>query len=892
MTVDGNNVTSVSSDGIMPVSLKDEMEKSYLDYAMSVIVARALPDVRDGLKPVHRRIIYSMNEMGNVHNKPFRKSATTVGYVIGHYHPHGDTAVYETMVRLAQPFSMRDRLVIGQGNFGSMDGDPPAAMRYTEARLSKISSVMTEDLDKDTVDFQPNFDESTKEPCLLPARFPNFLVNGANGIAVGMATNVPTHNLGEVIDACLMLLDNPNAELDQLLTVIKGPDFPTGGIILGRSGIASAYRTGRGSIIIRAKTKIEEFRKDREAIIVTEIPYQVNKAKLIEKIAELVNSKTIEGISDLRDESDRDGVRVVIELKKDVNASVMLNQLYRNTQLQISFGVNMLALHNGRPRLMNLKEVLDAFLEFRNEVVVRRTRFELNKFRDRAHVLLGLVIAVANIDEVIRIIRSSESPAVAKERLMSIDWDADEVEPLIKLVDDPNSIYGDGKCRLTDIQAQAILDLKLHRLTGLERSKISDELNELSVKIKDYLDILGSHERIIQIIRDELTKVKEEFATLRLTQIEENADEIDDEDLIQKEDMVVTVSNTGYIKRVPLNTYRAQHRGGKGKTGMTTKDEDFVHDIFVANTHTLVLFFSTLGIVYQMKVYKLPLSTPHSKGKALINLFSIKENEALSTVLALPDDQSEWDDYDVVFATSCGTIRRNKLKDFTNIQSKGKIAMKLENGERLISVALCKGDQDILISTRYGKSLRFPVNSLRVFNSRNSIGVRAMKLLGDDEVISMAILNNGTSTSEEREEYIRYSNWLRRSSGEIVEDTDSALEPPAKYEEMKSLEQFFLTVTEKGYAKRTSSFEYRTSGRGGQGIRNIDVCEKNGKVVSVFPVEDNDDVMLVTDSGKLIRCHVNDIRITGRSAQGVILFRVGNGEKVVSAARLADADNE
>ncbi|MBO4405280.1 MAG: DNA gyrase subunit A [Alphaproteobacteria bacterium] len=875
----------MENEDIVPVDLGKEMRRSYLDYAMSVIVARALPDVRDGLKPVHRRIIYSMTECGNDYNKPFRKSARIVGDVMGKYHPHGDSAIYETMVRMAQPFSMRVPLINGQGNFGSMDGDSAAASRYTEARLTKVAHKLTEDLYSDTVDFQPNYDGSEREPVLLPARFPNFLVNGANGIAVGMATNVPSHNLGEVVDACVMLIDNPDATLEEIMTVLPGPDFPTGGIILGKGGIISGFKTGRGSIAVRAKTHIEKIRKDREAIVATEIPYQVNKAKMIEKIASLVNEKVIEGISDIRDESDKDGVRVVIELKKDINADVVLNQLYRATPLQSSFGINMLALHNGRPKLMGLIEILRAFVEFRTEVVLRRTRFNLNKTRDRAHVLIGLAIAVANIDEVIRIIKTSKDSAAAKATLTSVDWDAAEIEPLIKLVDDPNSIYSDGKCKLTEVQAQAILDLKLHRLTGLERTKISDELAQLSDQIKDLLSVLASRARVMEIVRKELTEVRDEFATPRITSIEENDMDLDDEDFIQKEDMVVTISHSGYIKRVPLNTYRAQNRGGKGKTGMTTKDEDFVQDVFVANTHTPVLFFSTMGIVYQMKVYKLPQGTPQSKGKALVNLFPTKADESLATALALPDDPSTWDDYDVVLATSRGTIRRNNLSVFANINSKGKIAMKLEN-EKLIAVALCKSGMDILISTKLGKSVRFPVDSLRVFSSRNSVGVRAIKLLGDDEVISMAVLNNGTSTAEEREEYVRYSNWLRRTGEEL--DLEQKMDPPAKYEEMKGLEQILMTVTEKGYAKRTSSFEYRTMSRGAQGVKNLDMSSKNGKVIAVFPVNEEDDVMLITDGGKLIRCPVSGVRITGRATQGVIFFKVGKDEKVVSAVRLVD----
>lgn len=872
---------------IIPVPIDEEMQKSYLDYAMSVIVARALPDVRDGLKPVHRRIVYSMTESGFEYGKPFRKSARIVGDIMGKYHPHGNIATYETMVRMAQPFAMRECLVNGQGNFGSMDGDSAAADRYTEARLAKIAQCFTDDLYCDSVDFQPNYDESLMEPKVLPTRFPNFLVNGANGIAVGMATNVPTHNLGEVVDACIALIDNPDLTIEELLQIVPGPDFPTGGIIIGRGGIASGYKTGRGSITIRAKTHVEEIRKDRYAIVATEIPYQVNKAKMIERIAACVNEKIIEGVSDLRDESDREGVRVVIELKKDANSDVVLNQLFRNTQMQITFGINMLALINGRPRLFSILEVLKIFIEFREEVVVRRTRFNLNKARDRAHILIGLAIAVANIDEVVNIIKSSPDPNTAKMRLMSIDWEASDIEPLINLVNDLHSICIGGKCKLTETQTQAILDLKLQRLTGLERTKISEELAALGEQIKDLLDILRSPQRVYAIIREELQKVKADFANPRRTLIEEAGEDLEDEDFIQKEDMVVTISNTGYIKRVPLSTYRAQKRGGKGRTGMETKEEDFVHDLFVANTHTPVLFFSTTGIAYKMKVYKIPLSGPKTRGKALVNLLPIKENEALSTVLALPDE-SEWNDYDVVFATSTGTVRRNKLSDFANVKASGKIAMKFEGDEKLVSVALCKDGMDVMLASKMGKCVRFSVSELRVFNSRSSTGVRAMKLVPGDEVISMTMLNNGNLTPEEREEYVRYSNWLRRSKEEMV--VDQVMTPPAKYEEMKNIEQMILTITEKGLAKRTSSFEYRTSGRGVQGVKNIDMSVKTGKVVAVFPVSDNDDVMLVTDSGKLIRCPVDNIRITGRMAQGVILFRVDRDEKVVSAVRLVDGD--
>jgi DNA gyrase subunit A len=864
------------------------MKRSYLDYALSVIVSRALPDVRDGLKPVHRRIIYSMTENGYVHDKPFRKSARVVGDVIGKYHPHGDSSIYEAVVRMAQPFSMGEVLIKGQGNFGSVDGDPAAAMRYTEVKLSRIASCLTEDLYRDTVDFRPNYDESLQEPTVLPTKFPNLLVNGAGGIAVGMATNIPPHNLGEITDACVLLIDNPDATADDIAAVVKGPDFPTGASIVGRSGILSAFRTGRGSVIIRARAKVEEIRKDRFAIIVTEIPYQVNKARLIEKIASLVNEKTLEGISDLRDESDREGIRIVIELKKDANPSVVLNRLYRDTALRTSFGVNMLALRDGRPQLMNLKEILEAFIAFRREVTTRRTVFELNKIRDRAHILIGLAAAVANIDRVIGIIRSAPNPESAREKLTGIDWPAEEVEPLILLVNDPNSFCANGRFRMTDVQAKAVLDLKLHRLTALERTKISDELTQSAKEIKDLLDILGSEARVMAIIREECLRVKAEFATPRRTLLEEDdGNESEDEDFIQREEMVVTFSNGGYVKRVPLSTYRAQKRGGKGKTGMTTREEDFVRDLFVADTHTPVLFFIDSGIVYQTKVYKLPLSTPQSRGKALVNLFPMKQEETVAAILALPEDPEAANSLYIVFATSKGNVRRNRLTDFTDIRANGKIAMKPEGGEKLISAAVCRGDSDILISTKFGKCVRFPLSELRVFSGRASTGVRAVKLLGDDEVISMTVLNNDKSTVEEREDYVRYSNRLRRSKEEIISDIG---EPPARYEEMKKAEQTLLTVTENGFAKRTSSFEYRTCRRGTQGVKNIEMDSKNGKVVAVFPAEEEDEIMLVTDGGKLIRCSADEIRITGRATRGVIVFRAGEGEKVVSAVRLADKD--
>lgn len=871
------------------VSLEEEMKRSYLDYAMSVIVSRALPDVRDGLKPVHRRILYGMHEGGCDFNKPYRKSARIVGDVMGKYHPHGDSPIYESMVRMAQPFAMRTVLVDGQGNFGSMDGDSAAAMRYTEARLAKIAHKLLEDIGNNTVDFQPNYDESTIEPKVLPASFPNLLVNGASGIAVGMATNIPTHNLGEIIQACIILIDNPTADIQDIIKVMPGPDFPTGGIILGQNGILSAFKTGRGSLLIRSRCTIEETKKDKFAIIVTEIPYQVNKARLIEKIAEVVNNGIVEGISDLRDESDKDGVRIVIDLKRDAVPDVVLNQLYRHTTLQTSFGVNMLALYNGMPKLMDIVYILRAFIAFRVEVVIRRCKFELEKIRDRAHILIGLAIAVENIDEIIIMIKTSPDASTAKSRLLSMVWNSNEVAPLIALVDDPHNIVENGTCKLTETQAQAILDLKLQRLTALEREKISNELKELSSKIKDLLEILSSQSRVLEIVRSELQEIGREFSTPRKTSIEQSDASIEDEDLIQREDMVVTVSNSGYIKRVPLSSYKAQKRGGKGKTGMTTRDEDFVHDLFVASTHTIILFFSTSGIVYQMKVYKLPLATPASRGKAIINLLPISSGETISTVMALPEDKTSWEDLSVVFATSNGTIRRNKLTDFINIKSGGKIAMKLDNGEKLIAVAVCNNNSDILISSKMGKCVRFSVSDLRVFSGRTSTGVRSIKLLGDDEVISMSILYSGKSTPEEREQYVKYANFIRRSSEEIL--SEGQPDAPKNYEEMKKYEQMLLTITEKGYGKRTSSYEYRTTSRGAQGVKNIEISSKNGNVIAVLPVEDNDDIMLVTDSGKLIRCNVKDIRITSRGAQGVIVFRIDKNEKVVNAVRLLEKDD-
>ncbi len=878
---------------IAPVTIEEEMKRSYLDYAMSVIVARALPDVRDGLKPVHRRILFSMREANNEWNRAHRKSARTVGDVMGKYHPHGDSAIYDAMVRMAQDFSMRLPLIDGQGNFGSMDGDPPAAMRYTEARLAKAANALLDDIDKDTVDFQANYDDTAREPTVLPARFPNLLVNGAGGIAVGMATNIPTHNLGEVVSACIAYIDDPDITIDELMRHIPGPDFPTGGLILGRAGIREAYHTGRGSITMRGRVAVEEIRKDREAIVVSEIPYQVNKARMIERIAETVRDKIIDGISDLRDESDRDGVRVVIELKRDAMAEIVLNQLYRFTPLQTSFGVNMLALNGGKPLLMNLKDVIAAFVAFREQVVLRRTAFELGRTRERAHVLVGLAIAVANIDAVIALIRRSPDPNTAREELMGRAWPARDVEPLIKLIDEPGrSVAEDGTYRLSEAQARAILDLRLQRLTGLERDKIAEELQELAKSILDFLDILESRKRRLDILRSELTEVKTEFATPRRTTLEELEFEHDVEGLIQQEDMVVTVTHGGYIKRVPLAAYRAQRRGGKGRAGMATRDEDFVSRLFVADTHRPVLFFSTRGTVYKTKVYKLPEGTPQSRGKALVNLLPLQEGEKISTVLPLPADEASWATTDILFATAGGDVRRNKLSDFINVKASGKIAMKLAEGDRLIGVSTCTEAEDVLLATRRGRCIRFPVTDLRVFSSHTSTGVRGIRLRKEDEVISLSVLHHMYADTAERESFLKAAAVLRRAGDEPAVEGAEPVEPPARFEELKAEEEFILAVTANGYGKRSSAYEYRITGRGGQGIANIERSERNGDVVAAFPVADGDQIMLVTDGGQLIRCPVHDIRIAGRKTQGVVLFKVAEGERVASVAHLAEEEQE
>ena len=893
--------TGVVVNDIMQTAIEEEMRKSYLDYAMSVIVARALPDVRDGLKPVHRRILFSMYENGYDYNKPFRKSARIVGDVMGKYHPHGDSSIYEAMVRMAQDFSMRVPLISPQGNFGSMDGDKAAAMRYTEARLAQSAHWMLEDIDRDTVDFMPNYDESCQEPVVLPARFPNILVNGSGGIAVGMATNMPPHNMAEVLSACIATIDNPDITVDELIGYVPAPDFPTGGVILGRGGARSAYETGRGSVIIRGRCSIEEIKKDKTAIVVTEIPYQVNKAEMIMKIAELVKDKVIDGISDLRDESDRQGVRVVIELKKDAFPDVVLNQLYKYTPLQSSFGMNMLALNNGRPELMNLKQIISAFLDFREEVVRRRTAFDLNKARDRAHVLVGLAIAVANLDKVVEMIKTAPDPNVAKEQLMSERWAAKDVEALIQLIDEPDRKVENGIYMMSEAQAKAILELKLSRLTGLERDKIHAEVGELAALIKGYLETLSSREKILAIIREELEAVKAQFPEGRRTTIEDAEFEQDMEDLIPREQMVVTTTNTGYIKRVNLNTYRAQHRGGKGRAGMSTRDEDTVTNLFVARTHSPLLFFSTRGIVYKMKTYRLPEGSPQSLGKALINLLPLQQGETISTIMILPETEEECEKLTVMFATAAGTVRRNKLSDFWRVNQNGKIAMKLDEGDKLVGVAICDDNQDILLCAKNGKCVRFPVEDVRVFASRASTGVRGMKLAKGDEVMSMSVLKHAKAEIDKRDAYLKEAAARRRAAGLATEDdaveTESATNTvltPEEIDKMAADEEFILTLTSAGYGKRTSAYEYRITSRGTQGVTNIktDEGKRAADVIASMPVKSGDHLMLVTDGGQLIRTRVDDIRIAGRATMGVIVFRLSKDEKVVSATCVADMGDE
>jgi len=892
---------------IRPVSITDEMKRSYLDYAMSVIVSRALPDIRDGLKPVHRRILFGMSELGLDHNKKYVKSARVVGEVMGKYHPHGNMPIYEALVRMAQDFSMRLRLVDGQGNYGSVDGDPPAAERYTECRLTKVAGTLLDDLDKSTVEFRENYDGTLREPTVLPAKFPNLLVNGSGGIAVGMATNIPPHNLGEVIDACTAHLDNPEISIEELCQIVPGPDFPTGAMILGRAGITAAYHKGRGSIVLRAKVHTEEIRKDREALIVTAIPYQVNKRFLIEKIAELGRDKRIEGISAVWDESNREGMRIVVELKRDAVADVVLNQLWRFSDLQNSFGANMLAINGGRPEQLNLKDFISAFTAFREEVVSRRTKHLLTKARDRAHVLVGLAVAVANIDEMIRLIRGAPSPAEAREQMMARDWPAKDIGPLVELIADPrHKLAANGTIRLSDEQARAILDLRLQRLTALGRDEIGDELMKIGEEIKDYLSILSSRARIVDIIKGELSAIKAEFATPRMTEIVEMEGEVEDEDLIQREDVVVTVSHRGYIKRVPLSAYRAQRRGGKGRAGMATREEDVVTQIFIASTHTPVLFFSSRGMVYRMKVWRLPAATPQSPGKALVNLLPLTEGEVITSILPLPEDTATWGALELMFATRSGDVRRNSLADFESINRTGKIAMKLGEGDRIVRVAICRPDDNVLLTTARGRCIRFPVDAVRLFKGRDSTGVRGIRLEDGDEVISMAILRHAEASPDERAAYIKLALAVRRSQGPDIADgapepeapdaeaesADGSVElTPQRYAELGALEQFVLTVSERGFGKRSSSFDYRISGRGGKGITAMVVNDRNGPLVASFPVEESDQIMLVTDGGKLIRVPVDDVRIAGRNTQGVRIFKTEEDEKVVSVERVPEDGN-
>jgi DNA gyrase subunit A len=892
---------------IRPVSISEEMKRSYLEYAMSVIISRALPDVRDGLKPVHRRILYAMNRLNLDWNRKHMKSSKVTGDTMGDFHPHGDLAIYDALVRLAQDFSMRVPLVDGQGNFGSVDGDPPAASRYTEVRLAKIAQYLLDDLDKDTVDFKPNYDDRLQEPSVLPAKFPNLLVNGAGGIAVGMATNIPPHNLGEVIDACLAHLDNPEITIDELCQIIPGPDFPTGALILGRQGILSAYHKGRGSIIMRAKVEVEEIRKDRDALIVTAIPYQVNKRTLIEKIAEQVREKKIEGISDIWDESNREGMRIVIELKRDAVADVVLNQLWRYSDLQTTFGANMLAINGGRPESLNLKDMIEAFTSFRQEVVTRRTKFLLNKARERAHVLVGLAIAVANIDEVIKLIRHAPSPAEARDQLMARDWPARDVAPLVELIADPrHKVAPDGTYRLSEEQAKAILELRLARLTALGREEIADELNKIGEEIKEYLAILCSRLRVVEIVKSELTSIREQFSTPRKTEIVDIEGEVEDEDLIQREDCVVTVSHKGYVKRVPLATYRAQRRGGKGRAGMATREEDVVTKLFIASTHTPVLFFSSRGMCYRMKVWRLPAATPQSVGKALVNLLPLAQGEVITSILPLPEDPETWGTLQLAFATRSGKVRRNALSDFENINRNGKIAMKLDDGDAIVAVEICTPEDDVLLTTRQGQCIRFLLkDEVRLFKGRESDGVRGIKLEDDDAVISMTILTHVDADLSERAAYLKQANMVRRAQGEEIAEGPAEVEAegegeangvteltPERYAELGAKEQFVLTISERGFGKRTSSYEYRTSGRGGKGIVAMVVNERNGPLVASLPVNDSDQIMLVTDGGQLIRCPVDDVRIAGRNTQGVRIFKTDAEERVVSVERIPEESGD
>ena len=903
MSSENDTPEELPEDGVDPITIEDELKRSYLDYAMSVIVSRALPDVRDGLKPVHRRILYAMHEGGNTPDKPFRKSANIVGAVMGNYHPHGDSAIYDALVRMAQPFAMGLPLIQGQGNFGSIDNDPPAAMRYTESRMAKAATYLLADIRKDTVDFQDNYDGSQSEPIVLPAQFPNLLVNGAGGIAVGMATNIPPHNLGEVVTATLAMIDDPTIDDEELLQIVPGPDFPTGGLIMGRAGARNGLLTARGSVIMRSRTHFETMRNGREAIIVTEIPYQVNKASLVEKIAELVRDKRVEGIAELRDESDRNGIRVVIEVKKDASEDVVLNQLYRFSSLQTSFGVNMLALNGGTPEQMNLRQILQAFIRFREEVVTRRTKFELNKARDRAHVLVGLALAVANIDEVIRIIRQAPDPSTAREQLLAETWSAADMAPLIRLIADRRTVMSDeDTTRLSDEQARAILELRLHRLTGLGRDEIGNEATGLAERIADYLDILRSRARVLDIIRAELNEVKDNFAVPRRSEIVESDLDIDDEDLIEREEMVVTFTHGGYVKRTPLSTYRSQHRGGKGRSGMSMKDEDFVTRLFAASTHAEVLFFSSTGMVYKHKVYKLPLGNPQARGKALVNILPLDAGEYISNVMLLPEDEEERQRLDVMFATRMGGVRRNKLSDFVQVNRNGKIAMKPDEGDGIVGVQICSDRDDVMLTTSNGQCIRFRVDDVRVFSGRTSSGVRGIRLGGDDRVISLSILRHVDVTSEEARAYLKHAAAMRRALDENADDGEVSAEPEdeaiedvalstERIAQLGAAEEFILTLTDNGMGKRASAYDYRVTGRGGKGL----IAHKltgDQKIAASFPIDESDDVMLVTNGGQLIRCPVNQIRIAGRATQGVRVLRTSGEEKVVSVERLAEQEDK
>jgi len=893
-----------SGGSISGIAIEDELKRSYLDYAMSVIVSRALPDARDGLKPVHRRILYSMHETGNDWNKPYRKSSRVVGDTMGKYHPHGDQAIYDALVRMAQNFSMRAPLVDGQGNFGSVDGDEPAAMRYTEVRRAKIAHALTEDIEKDTVQFRDNYDGSEKEPTVFPARFPNLLVNGSSGIAVGMATNVPPHNLGEVIDACLAYIDDPSINMEALTEIVPGPDFPTGAMIIGKLAARGALARGRGSVLMRARCHVEEIRKDREAIIVTELPYQVNKARLQEKIGEMVRDKRVEGISDIRDESNRHGMRVVIELKRDASSDVVLNQLYRFSELQTTFGVNMLALNNGRPQLLSLKDLIAASVHFREEVVTRRTRFDLAKARERGHILVGLAVAVANIDEVIRLIRAAPDAATAREQLMARDWPAKDVGPLIALIADPrHTMTAEGTIRLSEEQAKAILDLRLQRLTALGRDEITDEATKLGEAIRDYLEILRSRARVLQIIRDELGAIKAEFATPRLTELVDADIEIEDEALIEREDVAVTVTHAGYIKRTPISEYRVQGRGGKGRAGMATREEDYVTNLFVASTHAPLVFFSSNGMSYKLKVWRLPEARIQGKGKAMVNLLPLSAGERITTILPLPEDESQWENLNVVFATKSGDVRRNLLSDFASINRNGKIAMKLESGDGIVGVQTCTDQDDVLLTTKLGKCIRFALTDVRVFKGRDSTGVRGIKLADGDEVVSLTLLHHVDADTAEARAYLKQANAARRAAlgeeepqvEEIAEDEENVEEAtltPERYAALGAKEQFVLAVSENGFGKRTSSYEYRVTGRGGSGIVAMGMGRKNNAIIAAFPAEESDDLMLISDTGQTIRVAVSGISVQGRAAQGVTVFRVDEGERVVSVERIEDVSGD